>query len=63
MANNPSVDPTLIVQAVRVSGERIDVARAVERYIARYQQKDLLDSMGKREWDVNFDCKAERARQ
>jgi hypothetical protein len=66
MATNLSLDPKLIEQAVKVSGERTKkaaVTRALEEFIARRKQKHLLDLMGKLEWDTDFDCKAERSRR
>jgi len=66
MATNLSLDPKLIEQAVKVGGERTKkaaVTRALEEYIARRKQKDLLDLMGKLEWDASFDYKAERSRR
>jgi hypothetical protein len=35
----------------------------LEEYIARRKQKQLLDLMGKLEWDVSFDYKIERSRR
>jgi hypothetical protein len=66
MATNLSLDPKLIEQALKVSGERTKkaaVTRALEEFIARRQQKHLLDLMGKLEWDTDFDYKAERSRR
>ncbi|HUO74210.1 MAG TPA: type II toxin-antitoxin system VapB family antitoxin [Solirubrobacteraceae bacterium] len=66
MATNLSLDPKLIEQAVKVSGERTKkaaVTRALEEFIARRKQKHLLDLMGKLEWDAAFDYKAERSRR
>jgi hypothetical protein len=66
MATNLSLDPKLIDQAVKVGGERTKkaaVTRALEEYIARRKQKDLLDLMGKLEWDGSFDYKVERSRR
>jgi hypothetical protein len=66
MATNLSLDPKLIEQAVKVSGERTKkaaVTRALEEFIARRKQKDLLDLMGKLEWDTDSDYKAERSRR
>lgn len=66
MATNLSLDPKLIEQALKVSGERTKkaaVTRALEEFIARRKQKHLLDLMGKLEWDTDFDYKAERARR
>jgi len=64
MATNLSLDPKLIEQAVKVSGERTKkaaVTRALEEFIARRKQKHLLDLMGKLEWDTDFDYKVERS--
>jgi hypothetical protein len=66
MATNLSLDPKLIEQAVKVSGERTKraaVTRALEEFIARRKQKHLLDLMGKLEWDTDFDYKVERSRR
>jgi hypothetical protein len=66
MATNLSLDPKLIEQAVKVGGERTKkaaVTRALEEYIARRKQKDLLNLMGKLEWDESFDYKMERSRK
>jgi hypothetical protein len=66
MATNLSLDPKLIEQALKVSGERTKkaaVTRALEEFIARRKQNHLLDLMGKLEWDTDFDYKAERSRR
>lgn len=65
MATNLSIDPELIEEALRVSGERTKkaaVTQALEEFIARRRQKRLLDLMGTLEWDSGFDYKAERSR-
>lgn len=65
MATNLSLDPALIEQALAVSGERTKkaaVTRALEEFIARRKQKNLLELMGKLEWDHSYDYKAERSR-
>jgi hypothetical protein len=65
MATNLSIDPNLIEQALKVSGERTKkaaVTRALEEFIARRRQKRLLDLMGKLEWDPSYDYKVERSR-
>jgi hypothetical protein len=65
MATNLSLDPALIEQALAVSGERTKkaaVTRALEEFIARRKQKNLLELMGKLEWDNSYDYKAERSR-
>jgi hypothetical protein len=65
MATNLSLDPALIEQALAVSGERTKkaaVTRALEEFIARRKQRNLLELMGKLEWDSSCDYKAERSR-
>lgn len=66
MATNLSLDPDLIDRALEVSGERTKkaaVTRALEEFIARRRQKDLIELMGKLEWDESFDYKTERSRR
>jgi hypothetical protein len=61
-----SIDPDLLERALELSGERTKeaaVERALEEFIARRQQKRLLELMGKLEWDERFDYKAERSRR
>ncbi|MDH5254581.1 MAG: type II toxin-antitoxin system VapB family antitoxin [Gammaproteobacteria bacterium] len=65
MATNLDIDPSLIDQALAVSGERTKkaaVTRALQEFIARRRQKGVLDLMGQLEWDDSFDYKAERGR-
>jgi hypothetical protein len=60
MATNPSIDPDLLARALAVSGERTKkaaVTQALQEFIARWQQKRLLELMGKLEWDEGFDYK------
>jgi Arc/MetJ family transcription regulator len=65
MATNLSIDPKLIERALEVSGERTKkaaVTKALQEFVARRQQKRLLELMGKLEWDLSYDYKAERTR-
>ena len=65
MATNLSIDPELIEQARKVSGERTKkaaVTKALQEFIARRQQENMLELFGKLEWDDNYDYKAERQR-
>lgn len=65
MAKRLTVDAALIEQALQVSGERTKeaaVTKALQEFIARRQQKRLLDLFGKLEWDPSYDYKAERRR-
>lgn len=66
MATNLSVDPELINQALRVSGEKTKAAavtKALREFIARRSQRSLLDLAGKLDWDPAFDYKRERSRR
>jgi Arc/MetJ family transcription regulator len=66
MATNLSIDPDLLDRALEVSGERTKkaaVTKALQEFIARRQQKRLLELIGKLEWDAAFDYKAERSRR
>jgi hypothetical protein len=66
MATNLSIDPALLDRALAVSGERTKkaaVTKALQEFIARRQQKRLLDLIGALEWDEAFDYKAERSRR
>jgi len=66
MATNLAIDPDLLERAVEVSGERTKkaaVTKALQEFIARREQRRLLDLMGKLEWDRSFDYKAERSRK
>jgi hypothetical protein len=65
MATNLSIDPLLIDRALAVSGERTKraaVTKALEEFVARREQKRLLELMGALEWDPSFDYKRERSR-
>jgi hypothetical protein len=66
MATNLSIDPELIEQALEVSGERTKkaaVTKALQEFIARRQQKRVLELLGSLEWDAAYDYKAERQRK
>lgn len=65
MATNLAIDPELLERAVEVSGERTKkavVTRALQEFIARCEQKRIVELMGKLEWDNSFNYKAERSR-
>ena len=65
MATNLAIDPDLLQRALAVSGERTKkaaVTKALREFIARREQKGMLELIGKLEWDDGFDYKAERTR-
>jgi hypothetical protein len=65
MATNLSIDPKLIEQARKLSGERTKkaaVTKALKEFIARHEQKEIINLFGKLDWDADNDYKAERSR-
>jgi len=65
LATNLAIDPELLNRAVAVSGARTKkeaVTVALEEFIARRDQRKLLDLFGTMEWDEAYDYKAERGR-
>ena len=63
---NLSIDPALIDEALQVSGERTKkaaVTRALQEFIARRRQKQLLELFGKLQWQPDYDYKRERRRR
>lgn len=65
MATNLAIDPELLERALTVSGEktkRAAVTKALTEFIARREQKGVLDLFEKLAWDPDFDYKAERSR-
>jgi len=66
MATNLAIDPDLLERALEVSGEKTKkaaVTMALQEFIARRQQRKVLELMGKLEWDQSYDYKAERTRK
>jgi len=66
MATNLSIDPKLLDHALEVSGEKTKKATvtiALKEFIARREQKRLLELFGNLDWDSGYDYKAERTRK
>jgi len=66
MATNLSIDPKLLERTVELSGERTKKAavnKALQEFIARREQKHLVDLFGKLDWNSAYDYKAERSRR
>ena len=66
MATNLAIDPELIERALELSGERTKraaVTKALTEFIARREQKRLLDLFGNLEWSPDYDYQAERSRR
>ena len=66
MATNLAIDPNLIDRALEVSGEKTKkaaVTLALQEFIARREQRKLLDLVGALDWEDSYDYKAERSRR
>ena len=66
MATNLSIEPQLLEKALSVSGEKTKkaaVTKALREFIARREQRNLLELFGKLEWNPDFDYKKERSRR
>ena len=66
MATYVSIDPELLNKALQVGGEKTKKAtvnRDLREFIARREQKPLLDLFGKLDWDETYDYKRERMRR
>ncbi len=66
MATNLAIDPELIERALVLSGEKTKkaaVTKALEEFIARRQQKRLVEIFGTLDWNPDYDYKAERQRR
>ena len=65
MATNLDLDPTLVERALALSGsptKKAAVTAALQEFIARREQRRLLELFGKLEWDPGYDYKSERSR-
>jgi len=65
MATNLDLDPKLLNRALAVSGEntkKAAVTLALEEFIARREQRKILELFRSLDWDPSYDYKAERSR-
>ena len=65
MATNLDLDPNLIEHALALSGaptKKAAVTAALKEFIARREQRQLLELFGKLEWAPGYDYKQERSR-
>lgn len=65
MATNLALDPALLDQVLELSGEKTKkaaVTLALKEFVARREQRKLVELFGTLDWDEGFDYKAERGR-
>ena len=65
MATNLDLDPALIERALALSGaptKKAAVTAALQEFIARREQRQILELFAKLEWDPGYDYKSERSR-
>ncbi len=65
MTTHPLIDPDLLERAFELSGEltrEAAVARALQEFIARHEQRREIELLGRLDWDVACDYKSERSR-
>ena len=65
IATNLAIDPELLERALAVSGEKTKkaaVTRALEEFVARREQRQILELFRAFDWDTGFDHKAARSR-
>ena len=65
MPTNLAIDPDLLERALSVSGEKTKkaaVTQALKEFIARREQKRLLELFGRLDWDPDYDYKSKRSR-
>jgi Arc/MetJ family transcription regulator len=65
MATNLDLDTGLLDKALQVSGEKTKkaaVTKALEEFIARREQRGILELFGTLEWSPGYDYKQERSR-
>ncbi len=63
---NLDLDPKLVERALEVSGEstkKAAVTRALQEFISKREQENILELFGKLEWDETYDYKSERSRK
>jgi hypothetical protein len=64
MATNLAIDPDLLERALAIGGEKTKKATvtvALEEFIARRAQAEILESRGKfDDWDPDYDIEEER---
>ena len=65
MATHLNIDPDLLQRALALSGEKTEMAavtKALREFVARREQKRIVELFGALEWSHGYDSKAGRSR-
>lgn len=65
MATNLAISDKLIIEALKLGKHKTKkeaVTAALQEYIARIKQAEMIDMFGKVDFDESYDYKAERKR-
>ncbi len=65
MATNLDIDADLLEKALQISGERTKkaaVTKALREFIARREQRRIVELFGTLDWNPGYDYKRERSR-
>ena len=65
MVSNLTIDDRLLAKALEVGGEKAKKAtvnKALREFLARREQRNLLELFGTLDWDEDYDYKRERTR-
>lgn len=65
MATNLAIDPELLDRATKLGGlgtKKATVTVALNEFIARRAQREILELVDSIEWDPDYNYKAERSR-
>lgn len=66
MATNLAIDDGLLEEARKIGGQktkRATVTEALQEYIQRRKQQQIVELFGKMEWDPKYDYKKQRRRK
>ena len=66
MATNLAIDDRLLNEARRIGGhktKRATVTEALQEYIRRRKQQQVVELFGKIDWDPTYDHKKQRRRK
>lgn len=66
MATNLAIDDRLLEEARKIGGQktkRATVTQALEEYIQRRKQQQIVELFGKLEWSSTYDYKKQRRRK